>query len=104
MPSVAAKVLTYHGVYRHGVDDKRRAAVPYRWRGPKSEVWTLIVWPKHAAGTCLRALTPHQADKLLKEIDAMPSNDPKKSVLKRFIGSQSVQVPLDSAGRLSIPE
>ena len=34
----------------------------------------------------------------------MPSSDPNKPVLKRVIGSGSVQVPLDRTGRICIPE
>ena len=34
----------------------------------------------------------------------MPNSDPKKVVLKRFIGSESVQVTLDKAGRICLPE
>jgi MraZ protein len=40
----------------------------------------------------------------MRDIDAMPNGDPKKVVLKRFIGSESVQVALDSAGRICLPE
>ena len=34
----------------------------------------------------------------------MSNDDPNKVVLKRFIGSESVQVPLDKAGRICLPE
>ena len=34
----------------------------------------------------------------------MPNTDPNKVVLKRFIGSGSVQVTLDKAGRICLPE
>ncbi len=34
----------------------------------------------------------------------MPNSDPNKVVLKRFIGSESVQVTLDKAGRICLPE
>ena len=40
----------------------------------------------------------------MRDIDAMPNSDPNKVVLKRFIGSKSVQVALDSVGRICIPE
>jgi MraZ protein len=38
------------------------------------------------------------------DIDAMPNGDPNKVVLKRFIGSESVQVTLDKAGRICLPD
>jgi len=41
---------------------------------------------------------------LMKDISAMPNSDPNKVVLKRFIGSESVQVTLDKTGRICLPE
>ena len=41
---------------------------------------------------------------MMESIDAMPNSDPNKTVLKRFIGSESVQVSLDKAGRICLPE
>ena len=34
----------------------------------------------------------------------MANSDPNKVVLKRFIGSESVQVALDKGGRICLPE
>ena len=40
----------------------------------------------------------------MDEIGGMPNSDPNKAILKRFIGSESVQVTVDSAGRICLPE
>lgn len=40
----------------------------------------------------------------MKDISGMPNSDPNKVVLKRFIGSESVQAPLDKAGRICLPD
>jgi MraZ protein len=104
MPDETVREITYSAVYRHSVDDKRRVSVPFRWRPSDQIELTVIVWPKHGAGTCLRVLPPAQWAKLRAEIDAMPNSDPNKSVLKRFIGTLSIQAKLDSAGRIAIPE
>ncbi len=95
----------YNSCYTHGVDEKRRVQVPAKWR-PEEEgtELTLVVWPKHQAGTCLRVLPPAQMAKLMTDIDAMPNGDPNKVVLKRFIGSESVQVTVDKAGRICLPD
>lgn len=95
----------YNSLYRHGVDEKRRVQIPAKWR-PSQEgtEFTLVLWPKAKAGPCLRVLPPEQMAKLMADIDAMPSSDPNKGVLKRFIGSGSVQAPLDKVGRICIPE
>jgi MraZ protein len=63
-----------------------------------------VLWPKAKEGPCLRVLPPEQMARLMRDIDAMPNSDPNKVVLKRFIGSESVQAPLDKAGRICIPE
>ena len=65
---------------------------------------TLVLWPKSKEGPCVRVLPPRQMATLMRDIDAMPNNDPNKGVLKRFIGSESVQAPLDKSGRICLPE
>ncbi len=95
----------YTSLYRHGVDEKRRVQIPAKWRPAKSGTeLTLILWPKAKEGPCLRVLPPHQMAKLMRDVDVMPNSDSSKVVLKRFIGSESVQVALDKAGRICLPE
>ena len=107
MPENVEKERIYNGLYRHSADSKRRVPIPFRWRPEKSDEsfeFTLIIWPKHQAGTCLRVLPPDQMAKLLGGIDALADSDPNKGVLKRWIGTDSVQAKLDSVGRVTVPE
>lgn len=95
----------YNSLYRFGLDDKRRVQIPSKWRPSRSGVeFTLILWPKAKEGPCLRVLPPKEMAELMRDIDAMPNSDPSKVVLKRFIGSESVQVALDKGGRIVLPE
>jgi MraZ protein len=95
----------YNSLYRHGVDEKRRIQIPAKWRPAEAGTeLTLILWPKAKEGSCLRVLPPQQMAKLVAEVNAMPNSDSNKVVLKRFIGSESVQVTLDKAGRICLPE
>ena len=95
----------YNSCYRHGVDEKRRVQIPAKWRPEDDGVeLTIILWPKHQAGTCLRVLPPEEMAKLKATIDAMPRGDASKGVLKRLIGSGSVQVTLDKSGRICLPD
>ena len=95
----------YTARYRHGVDDKRRVQIPAKWRPAESGTeLTLMLWPKAKEGPCLRVLPPQQMAKLVRDINAMPNDNPNKVVLKRFIGGESVQVTLDKAGRICLPE
>ena len=106
MSDAQTKELTvYNSSYLHGVDEKRRVQVPAKWRPEEAGVeLTVILWPKHQAGNCLRVLPPLEMAQLMADIDAMPNGDPNKVVLKRFIGSESVQVSLDKAGRICLPD
>ncbi len=104
-PGPTKKRTYYNGIYPHGVDDKRRVQIPAKWRPSEVEVeLTLILWPQSNAGPCLRALPPEQMSSLMDDIDKMPNDNPQKVVLKRFIGSESIQVALDKAGRICLPE
>lgn len=95
----------YNSAYTHGVDEKRRVQIPAKWRPSQPGVeFTLIVWPKAKEGPCLRVLPPEQMSRLMRDIDAMPNSDPNKVVLKRFIGGESIQAPVDKAGRICLPE
>ena len=95
----------YNSLFRHGVDEKRRIQIPAKWRPlkPGTEL-TMILWPKAKEGPCLRVLPPQQMAKLVRDVDAMANSDSNKVVLKRFIGSESVQVTLDKVGRICLPE
>ncbi len=104
-PNETIEPTYYNSLYRHGVDEKRRVQIPAKWRPsrPGTEL-TLILWPKAKEGPCLRVLPPPQMARLMKYIDAMANGDPNKGVLKRFIGSESIQATLDKAGRICLPE
>ncbi|MEI6393465.1 MAG: hypothetical protein WCT12_20460 [Verrucomicrobiota bacterium] len=95
----------YNSLYRHGVDEKRRVQIPAKWRPeePGTE-FTLVLWPKGNEGPFLRVLPPKQMAKLMQDIDAMPNGNSSKGILKRVIGSESVQAPLDKAGRICLPD
>ena len=100
-PGKSIEPTYYNSFYRHGVDDKRRVQIPAKWRPSRSGIeFTLILWPKSKEGPCLRVLPPEEMAELMRDIDAMPNGDPNKTVLKRFIGSESVQVALDKGGRI----
>lgn len=100
-----SETIYYNSLFRHGVDEKRRLQIPAMWLPTEGGVeFTLILWPKAKEGPCLRVLPPAQMTKLMASIDEMPNSDPNKGVLKRFIGSESVQVMADKAGRVCLPE
>ena len=103
--SETAAPTYYNSLYRHGVDEKRRVQIPAKWRPVEPSVeFTLVLWPKAKEGPCVRVLPPEQMAALMRDVNAMPNSDPNKVVLKRFIGSESVQAPVDKSGRICLPE
>ena len=99
------KKIYFNSKYLHGIDEKRRLQIPAKWRPEEDGVeFTVILWPKHQAGTCLRVLPPDKLEKLVAEIEAMPNSDPRKDVLRRVVGGNSEQVTVDKAGRICLPE
>jgi len=104
MPDINTSEMIFTSVYRHSLDGKRRVPVPFRWR-PKDPIdFTLMLFPEPEVGICLRVLPPSQWTKLLEEIKAMPSDHEQKPILQRLVGRHSIEVRLDSAGRITIPE
>ena len=105
MSDATNKKIYFNSRYLHGVDEKRRLQIPAKWRSDTNGVdFTVIVWPKHQAGTCLRVLPLEKLEKLVVEIEAMPNSDPRKDVLRRVVGCNSEQVTVDKAGRICLPE
>jgi MraZ protein len=99
-----SKTPVYNSTYLHGVDEKRRVAIPSRWRPAEPGIeLTLVVWPQAKEGACLRVLLPEQLAQLMRKIEAMPASENKTS-LRRRLGSKSVQVTLDKVGRVIVPE
>ena len=105
MSDATNKKIYFNSRYLHGVDEKRRLQIPAKWRPEEDGMeFTVMVWPKHQAGPCLRVLPPDKLEKLVAEIEAMPNSDPRKDVLRRVVGGNSEQVTLDKAGRICLPE
>jgi MraZ protein len=103
--SKADRRTYYNSCYEHGVDEKHRVQIPAKWRPEEEGVeFTVILWPQHQAGTCLRVLPPEEMASLMADLDNMPNGDPKKIVLKRLIGSESVQLTVDKGGRICLSE
>ena len=101
----AERRTCYNSRYEHGVDEKHRVQIPAKWRPEEEKTeLTVILWPQHQAGVCLRVLPPLEMENLMADLDAMPNSDPKKGVLKRVIGSESVQLTVDKGGRICLPE
>lgn len=100
----------FNGEYPVKVDGSRRIMLPARWLNGKSDgapratELTVIVWSKSVNGPCLRVLPVEKMAELMKNLNDMPNSDPKKEILKRVIGGDSMQVAVDKQGRITLPE
>ena len=79
MPAAVAQKVTYQSLYRYTVDANRRVQMPLAWRTAKPVELTMIVWPQHDCGPCLRVLPPEQLDKLREKIENMPAPEKPRS-------------------------
>lgn len=103
--AIAPVRTIYNSAYVHGVDDKRRVQIPAKWRPASEDVeFTMIVWPSGALGSCLRVLPPEQMEQLIRSVQQLDNNNPAKADLKRKLGKDSVQVAVDKAGRICLPQ
>jgi MraZ protein len=104
-PNDSIAPIYYSSCYRHGVDEKRRVQIPAKWRSPKSEVLTLILWPKGTMPeACLLVLPPAEWHDLVQKLKEMPFADPKAQALRHLLGRKSDRVTLDKGGRICLPE
>lgn len=103
--ATALSRTVYNSTYRHGVDDKRRVQIPAKWRPAQEEFeFTMVPWPSGTLGTCLRVLPPEEMDRLIRAVQAMDPANPSKADLRRKLGKDSVQVAVDKAGRICLPQ
>jgi MraZ protein len=104
--SGATDQVFYTWEYDFFVDPKRRVQVPARWR-PKQLgfQFTLVLWPHNGVNdACVMVLPPERFVALLRSMQATRMGDSKGESLQRSLGSKSMAMELDSAGRLCLPE
>lgn len=102
----AQNQVSYTWEYEFCVDAKRRVQVPARWR-PKEPgfQFTLTLWKhKGVNGHCIMVLPPERFRALLDNIILQRTGDPEAESLQRFLGRNSINMELDTVGRLILPE
>jgi MraZ protein len=105
-PSENSKRTFYSGVFRHGVDAKRRVQIPSKWRPEQADTeLVLIPWRDGSQQDAnILVLPPHQVEALWEKVSKMSMTDPTAQSLRRLIGNSASSVTLDSAGRICLPE
>jgi MraZ protein len=109
MPEGNAKSLSFHGSFCHGIDGSHRVLLPAKWRPDDASFeFTIILMPirKDApvAERHLLALQPDRWQEKLAKVRGANAQNKGLAAVERTLASNSVQLALDKAGRLCLPE
>ncbi len=88
------------GQFVHSIDTKSRLTIPASFRGMLDDG----AYITQGLDPNLMVLTPHSFQMLYDRVNQLSMTDPKARDLKRLIFANAVEVKLDSAGRILIPQ
>jgi MraZ protein len=88
------------GQYSHTIDDKKRLSVPTKWR----KLFGKSLVATRGLDTCLFLYTKKEWEKIAEKLanGSLGSRDSRD--LNRFFLSGAIEIEIDSAGRILIPE
>ena len=99
------KALTrtvFVGTYRHAVDEKKRLAIPAKWRAAArgSREFYVLPDPKN----CLVVLPESAMAKMMERADDISIGEYERRDVLRFIGSKAHGSPCDKQGRIILTD
>src|ERR1700690_4213453 len=99
------KALTrtvFVGTFRHSVDEKKRVAIPAKWRAAAkgSQEFYVLPDPKN----CLVVLPASAMEKMLERADDISIGEYARRDVLRVIASRAHGSPCDKQGRISLTE
>lgn len=99
----ALQRTVFVGTYRHAVDEKKRVAIPAKWRAAASGASEFCILPDPK--NCLVVVSSEMVTKMLEKADEMPlyGDDQRRDGL-RVIASQAHVTQVDSQGRINISD
>lgn len=86
------------GEHQHTLDAKGRVSLPARFRNELGGTVTVAQGLDHS----LYVFRPEEYDRFMSDLSAKSDFNPKVREVRRFFASGAVEVPIDSAGRVSI--
>ena len=89
----------FHGVFRHGIDDKNRITIPAAWREKDSDDFFLMPHQKHG---CLVVMPPN-VFREFGEKAATHLTPERLVIFKRQFYADALKVATDKQGRLLLP-
>lgn len=103
----AVPLVIFTGRHKPKVDDKRRMQVPSEWRGGRTGGIKYLFVPEARDGldrAFIKVLPEHRLEKLYRRLDDLGEFDDDADAVRRTVGSESVLVETDGAGRVCLPE
>ena len=99
------KALTrtvFVGTFRHAVDDKKRVAIPAKWRAAArgSQEFFVLPDPKN----CLQVLPASAMEKMLLRADDISIGEYERRDVVRVIASRAHGTPCDKQGRVVLTD
>ena len=99
------KALTrtvFVGTYRHVIDEKKRVAIPAKWRAAArgSQEFYVLPDPKN----CLIVLPSSAMEKMLERADDISIGEYQRRDVVRLIASRAHGSPCDKQGRIALTE
>lgn len=99
------KALTrtvFVGTYRHAVDEKKRVAIPAKWRAAARGAQEFYVLPDPK--NCLVVLPESAMTKMLERADDISLGEYERRDVLRLIAGQAHGSPCDKQGRIGLTE
>jgi len=100
--SKALKRTVFVGTFRHSVDEKKRLAIPAKWRAAARGASEFYVLP--SPKNCLVVKSSETIGKMLDKADEITFGDIKRRDALRTIASRAHDCPVDSQGRVNLPD
>jgi MraZ protein len=98
----ALKRTVFVGSFRHSVDEKRRLAIPAKWRAAAkgSQEFYVLPVPNHH----LFVLSEAAMDKMIEKADDISIGEYERRNVLRLIAGGAHGTPCDSQGRIMLTE
>jgi division/cell wall cluster transcriptional repressor MraZ len=110
------KPMRFYATYPFEIDSKRRVQMPSKWRPPviqdggrrmaaiEVEFMLTLTRVRGDSCACITAMPAEVFEAYAQKVDGLPLLDPAAERLRRFLGSRSEPVTMDSAGRITLPK
>ena len=98
----ALKRTVFVGTYRHVVDEKKRLAIPAKWRAAASGADEFYVLPDPKS--CLVVLPESAMNKMLERADDISIGEYERRDVLRLIASKAHGTPCDKQGRVVLTD